>query len=274
MIIKSHIKGDSFDGQLFSLYTTNNSISPQPIDLTGATINIRFFNDFFQTITNQYTNNNGIEIIDYANGEFILLKDVIIDWTIGIYYYDVKVTFPDNKIKTFINGSWSIINNSNINNNFPNLFVPNRINVKKTNNNSYYGGVCIGEDNICINKILYCNEPWVDDICAPYIINQSNIYPSLEFIIKQKGDFFGDQLYMDLTDWEVTIEIYNANDILRVIGVCDFIDRKNGFIIYKWDKFDTLFSGVYYANFILKNNKNNEEYIITNKNNRIEIIIN
>jgi len=280
MLIKipTHIKGDTFDGQIIELTSKLidgiHYIYPKPIDLTDCIINCYFYSDKYETLFKTLTINDGVEVLEPTAGKFILLKDTLIDWDIKTYYFEIKIIFPDNSIKTFVNGTWSISKQFNTDAEYPNLFAPERIiiidnDIETTN---YYNG-CLGEENICINKIQYCDEPWVDKICAPYIINQGNMSPNLDFIIMQKKDFFGDNSYMDLTDFNVFIYIYNENNLLKIRGKCDFINREKGFIKYKWDKFDTLEIGNYNCIFKLIHINTLEEIIITNKDNRIDIII-
>lgn len=279
MIIRlaPHIKGDTFSGEVIELSTKfmNNVhyIYPIPIDLTGCVVNCYFYTDRYETLFKTFTNGDGIEILNASQGKFVLLKNEVIDWNIQTYYFEIKVVYPDSSIKTFVNGTWSIGRELNYDTENPNLFVPTRVQGPlDSETDSYYGG-CLGEDNICATRIQYCDEPWIDKICAPYIINQGNMSPNLEFIVMQKKDFFGDNSYMDLTDFDVFIYIYNEDNLLKIKGKCDFINRKQGFIRYKWDKFDTLDTGNFSCIFKLIHITSGEEIIITNKDNRVDIII-
>lgn len=276
IIFNPHIKGDTFLGAQFQIEINERNGMPvipiEYLNLDNCQIICTF--KLYNNVHSVFDLNNGIVIVDSNLGIFNLLPNVILDWNLGNYYFDIDIISPEGIRKTYIYGLLKIVDDStlSINEEFPNLFVPERIKTPlESPINNYYGG-CLGEENICSTSILYCDEPWIDPICAPYIINQGSMSPNLEFIVMQKKDFFGDKCYMDLTDFDVFIFIYNEDNLLKIKGKCDFINRKQGFIKYKWDKFDTLDTGNFSCIFKLIHNSG-EEIIITNKDNRVDIII-
>lgn len=277
LVFNPHIKGDTFIGAQFQIeINERDGIPLNPVEYLNL-VNCQIICTFkyYNNIHSVFDLNNGIVIIDSNLGIFNLLPNVILNWDLGNYYFDIDIISPEGLRKTYIYGLLKIVDDSSlsIDKTLPNLFVPERVKTSLDPQiNNYYNG-CLGEENICINEIQYCNEPWIDKICAPYIINQGNLSPNLEFIIMQKKDFFGDNSYMDLTDFNVYISIYNENNLLKIRGKCDFINREKGFIKYKWDKFDTLEIGNYNCIFKLIHINTLEEIIITNKDNRIDIII-
>lgn len=95
-ILNAHIKGDTFCGLSCSL--TKNDI---PIDLTGVVIKsyFRFCSKTGKEV-HKFSIGNGITVTDASNGEFNLLKDEILDWKVGKWYFDIEFTFPDGSVKS------------------------------------------------------------------------------------------------------------------------------------------------------------------------------
>ena len=46
---------------------------------------------------------------DAANGMFEIDKFTPIDFAVGTYYYDVETTFPNGDIKTYVGGTFKVL---------------------------------------------------------------------------------------------------------------------------------------------------------------------
>ncbi len=104
--IDTHVKGNTFDALPFTI-----SKATVPIDLTDASIKmqLRLFPNH-PTYFELSTAGGQIEITDAAAGKFSI-KEQIIDFPAGAYYYDIKITLADNTVKTYIGGRWTILQN-------------------------------------------------------------------------------------------------------------------------------------------------------------------
>jgi hypothetical protein len=98
---EDHIRGNTFEGVKFNLNDSGG-----PIVLTGASIELRTSK---RPINNLLSTGNGKIVITAVPGEF-QVKEQIIDWVAGKYYYSIKIVFPDGTVKTYIKGTWRIIN--------------------------------------------------------------------------------------------------------------------------------------------------------------------
>lgn len=104
--IKDHHKGDTFEGVQFTLLNSSDS---SPVDLTGASIRIQFRARAKNgSLKQELTSADGITITDAVNGVF-KIDSFLIDWRPQIYYYDVQITFPTSLIKTYIQGTLKVI---------------------------------------------------------------------------------------------------------------------------------------------------------------------
>ena len=104
--IPNHLKGDTFNGIAFTLTT---EVPAAPIDLTGAAIKVQFRKGnktgFMQK---ELSIGSGITVTDAPNGTF-QLNPFKADWQPSIYYYDVEITFPSGRVKTYIEGTFKIV---------------------------------------------------------------------------------------------------------------------------------------------------------------------
>jgi len=97
-----HKQGTTYNGRTFNFLV--NSV---PLDLTDTDIIITFSYDCSRnenkaktgTKTHILTIGDGVSDVNALNGEFVMLKDTLIDWAIGIWDYEVKFVFPDNAVK-------------------------------------------------------------------------------------------------------------------------------------------------------------------------------
>ncbi len=96
-----HITGDTFDGVTFAI-----NVNGSPLDLTGATITASFRRNFYDTKT--LTSPTNISITDPDGGEFVI-DPLIIDWEPGTYSYDIQINLLSGAVKTYIKGTWNIL---------------------------------------------------------------------------------------------------------------------------------------------------------------------
>lgn len=103
-----HKKGDTFDEVVFQV-KINNIV----VDLTGATIKMQLrktYDDTAAALTLTSVASAGITIINAANGEFKINKQII-DIEVYNYVYDIQITFADNTVKSsWIYGGFNITN--------------------------------------------------------------------------------------------------------------------------------------------------------------------
>jgi len=99
--LSNQLKGDTFNGARFTL-------SPVT-DLTGASIQTQFRRDGkTNPIQKDIAVGTGITVEDLANGVFVW-DAFIIDWTVGTYHWDVQITFADTSVKTYIEGTIKVV---------------------------------------------------------------------------------------------------------------------------------------------------------------------
>src|SRR5690606_26649768 len=101
--LEDRIKNDTFSSVEFEYLDANDD----PIDLTDCTIRAQFrFRTKIGTVVKDVYENNGITLTDPENGKFEIDEFTPVDWEVDSYYYDVQVTFPDGRIKTYV---WGIV---------------------------------------------------------------------------------------------------------------------------------------------------------------------
>jgi len=104
-----HIKGDTFNGQLFRFSTSNGETSGS-IDLTDATAKLQLKESYQSSPAFTFsTENEQITLPNPSNGE-LQLESTIINIDAGKYIYDLQITFPDESVQTYLRGEWVIIN--------------------------------------------------------------------------------------------------------------------------------------------------------------------
>ena len=106
-----YIKGSSTESIIFTLTDQNDN----PINLTdiNAFVQFRKSNET-GALVKDFSVGNGITLVDASNG-VIQIDSFIIDFEVGIYFYDLKIEFNSNKIKTYIKGSLKVLQNVNKN---------------------------------------------------------------------------------------------------------------------------------------------------------------
>ena len=97
---------DTYNGVQFTLSDYETEV---PIDLTNVDIKSEFRADSDTgTIVKTLIIGDGIEVTDAVNGVF-RINAFTVDWTPGLYYYDIQCTFPGDVVKTYIRGTTSVI---------------------------------------------------------------------------------------------------------------------------------------------------------------------
>jgi hypothetical protein len=100
---KPHLKGDTFPGITFSI-----KVNDEFLDLTDAQIRMQLRQNPTHPVSYELSFEAGnIEISDAENGEF-KIKEQIIDFPARNYNYDIQISWPDSKVKTYISGIWVI----------------------------------------------------------------------------------------------------------------------------------------------------------------------
>jgi hypothetical protein len=104
--IPTHVSGDTLNEIKFFLrYKTTNV----PIDLTATSISMSICTYGTTTeVLEISTTNAGISITDATGGKFKIVTQTI-SLPEGRYSYDIVFTFPESVVKTYVRGTWRII---------------------------------------------------------------------------------------------------------------------------------------------------------------------
>jgi len=109
-----HYKGDTLLPIVFSLKDSTNPPPYPPVSLENATAKCQFRKDNEKgTLVKELTTavDGGLEITDAAGG-VLTMEGFVIDWTAGIYYYDIEFTFTSGVatvVKTYIRGTITVV---------------------------------------------------------------------------------------------------------------------------------------------------------------------
>lgn len=93
------IQGDTFLGCSFTIV-----VNDTPLDLSNCQISAVFETSARNGKIVLTTNNNDIQITDALNGVFHINAFSLKDKPMGTYKYDITITFPDNKVRTYVQG--------------------------------------------------------------------------------------------------------------------------------------------------------------------------
>ena len=96
-----HIQGTTYAGM--DVQIDVNSVA---LDLTDATIEAAFVNDC--KIKRFTIANGGITDVVALAGSFWILKDTLLDWTLGKWVLTVTITLQDGTVKKYIHESYQI----------------------------------------------------------------------------------------------------------------------------------------------------------------------
>lgn len=102
----THIKGDTFEEVLFRL-----KINGVDVNLTGATIKMQLKQNpttSTAALTLTSVGSAGITITSPTTGQF-KINEQIINIEPYNYSYDLEIKFADNTVKTYISGTFNII---------------------------------------------------------------------------------------------------------------------------------------------------------------------
>lgn len=99
--IKPQLKNDTFNGVRFTLSPTT--------DLTGASIRTQFRKGSkTNPVEVDLSIGSGITVEDLVNGVFVWDEITPLDWDVFTYYYDVQITFASGDVKTYIEGTMKV----------------------------------------------------------------------------------------------------------------------------------------------------------------------
>ena len=105
-VLKDRIKGDTFGSVNFII---ENSLGAA-IDLTGATIKIQFrYRSKLGAIVRDMDIGTGITVPTPTNGILTIDAFEPIAYAIDTYFYDVEITFSDGRIKTYVQGTFKVL---------------------------------------------------------------------------------------------------------------------------------------------------------------------
>lgn len=98
--IKPQLKNDTFNGARFTL-------SPAT-DLTGATIQTQFRKSSkTNPVIKDISTTSGITVENLVNGVFVW-DSFVMTFDVGTYYYDVQITFASGDVKTYVEGTMQV----------------------------------------------------------------------------------------------------------------------------------------------------------------------
>lgn len=100
-----HIKGDTFDGVGFTI--TVNGVA---LNLTGVGIRMQLRKGEKGSVVKEFTNavGGGITVTNALAGKFEI-DSQIIDISAATYNHDIQFTLLSGEVRTYIAGTWTII---------------------------------------------------------------------------------------------------------------------------------------------------------------------
>jgi hypothetical protein len=106
--ITSQYAGDTFDGLRLTLTKTENGVTT-PIDLTGATVTFHL-NALSKSGTEvlNLTGGDGITV-ESASAGVVRIDPFSVPLNPGVYFYAVRVLFPLNVVKTYVEGKFPVV---------------------------------------------------------------------------------------------------------------------------------------------------------------------
>jgi hypothetical protein len=107
--IKKQYAGDTFDGLRMTLSRTEDGVT-EPIDLTSAdvTFHLNFGAKGGEEILNLSSSAGGVSIEDAEQGIF-RIDPFAVPETPGNYYFAVRVLFPADVVKTYVEGRMAVV---------------------------------------------------------------------------------------------------------------------------------------------------------------------
>ena len=98
-----HIKGDTFVGTQFTI-----QVNGSPLNLTNVSIEMMLRKSETSPVALKLTKGSGITVNNAAAGIFSI-DEQIIDIPSAKYLYDIEITLPNGEVKTYIGGTFKII---------------------------------------------------------------------------------------------------------------------------------------------------------------------
>lgn len=104
-----HTAGDTFLGIPFAIYDKSSGTNV-PVSLIGAVIKMQIkLNPKDDIVYKELSTDNSLITIVDAVGGRINIESFNIDFPAGKYFYDIQITFSSGKIRTYIAGTWNIL---------------------------------------------------------------------------------------------------------------------------------------------------------------------
>jgi hypothetical protein len=110
MINLKAYRNDTFEEVEFTVKrSTDGNVTRNPIDITGATLLLEVKKKkSTPSVLSMTIANDKLEIVDGPGG-VLIIKEQIIDIPGDIYYFDLQISFTDNRKKTWIRGYLTVI---------------------------------------------------------------------------------------------------------------------------------------------------------------------
>jgi len=106
---KPQYKGNTFKGVHLTFSIEDNGVTT-PMDLTGVDIRMEFKTSLNATSVKTFIKNSGITIIDDKEG-IIQIDEFLVTLPVAKYLYDLKLTFPDGTVTTYLTGNFDVKQN-------------------------------------------------------------------------------------------------------------------------------------------------------------------
>ena len=245
--LNPHIKGNTYNGMQINLAISERDgqiLDPvEPIDITNAEIIATFrYGSQQGPVTNTYTIGDGIIVNDAENGKFTLLENTIIDWPIGFYYFDVVVNFENGDVKTYVQGVLQIVLKSE------------------------------ESEECCDYKIIYCECPYAVVPCDKFIVRQNYKNQKISFYICVKTGNWGDQSILDLTNYDITVNVFDVTDTLYLSKTATWspVTKK---CTLEFDQFDLKDTGSYYVELDIQHKTEDLGWQVPDRHKRIDLEI-
>ena len=101
-----HYKGDTRSGRLYIIYQ-DDGITPE--DLTNVTIRMAFHKDSpTGPEMDVLTIGDGLSLTDPVQGQLTCDKRLLPIFDVGLYHYDMELTFPDGTVRTYLKGTMDV----------------------------------------------------------------------------------------------------------------------------------------------------------------------
>lgn len=104
-----HVSGDTFDGMKFQMQKRVSGVTSY-INLTDANIEMVVKNYQTGGVVTRYNLTNSLSITDATIGKW-QFNQSIVDLPVGLYKHEIIFTLSGNVKKTYIKGTWPIIEN-------------------------------------------------------------------------------------------------------------------------------------------------------------------